>query len=241
VKRYSYRLVVSQDALPAWLDVPHGHNKAPKWEDCARVFTSMLPDDGREHFGVLALDPHCNVLGGEVLSSGDIDKVMLAPRTLYQWALGVPLCGHVVVAHNHPTGDVVPSNGDKLGTRALRQAGRMLGIPVLASLVVTHLSDKWSLVDDAEQPGEPERERPDPKPVPEGGDDADDDDADDGDRPDYNGPEEEPDKQDGGEEGPEPEEGGIEPEGEPGSGGRHLDGDASLEELLGKLKRVVAR
>jgi DNA repair protein RadC len=45
-------------------------------------------------------------------------------------------CAHIVVAHNHPSGDPTPSPDDIAVTRQLVEAGRLLGIEVLDHLII---------------------------------------------------------------------------------------------------------
>ncbi|HEX9957204.1 MAG TPA: JAB domain-containing protein, partial [Fibrella sp.] len=47
------------------------------------------------------------------------------------------LASGVILAHNHPSGNLTPSQADKDLTRKLKEAGRFLDIPVLDHLIVT--------------------------------------------------------------------------------------------------------
>jgi DNA repair protein RadC len=60
---------------------------------------------------------------------------LVHPREVFQAAVSLGACG-LIVAHNHPSGDPTPSAEDRDVTRRLAQAGRILGVPLLDSIVV---------------------------------------------------------------------------------------------------------
>lgn len=70
------------------------------------------------------------------MSVGILDQSMVHPREVFRAAL---LCNAavVIVAHNHPSGNTSPSAEDVNVTRRLVDAGRLLGIEVQDSLVVS--------------------------------------------------------------------------------------------------------
>ena len=58
------------------------------------------------------------------------------PREVFQAAVSLGACA-LIVAHNHPSGDPTPSAEDREVTARLAQAGHVLGIQLLDSIVVT--------------------------------------------------------------------------------------------------------
>jgi DNA repair protein RadC len=78
-----------------------------------------------EVFEVAYLDHHYQLIedGVERLEEGTPAETIVYPRKVMESALRKH-AAHIVVAHNHPTGDVTPSDHDKRLTRALQQAGR---------------------------------------------------------------------------------------------------------------------
>jgi DNA repair protein RadC len=107
-----------------------------------KVFGSFIPDHVREHFMALYLDGRGRPIGYRVISTGTANASLVHPREVFQ--AGV-LLGAVslIVAHNHPSGDPSPSAEDRDVTARLRQAGEILGISLLDSLVFTE-SGTWS-------------------------------------------------------------------------------------------------
>lgn len=114
--------------------------------EIAAAIVRVMPDDGKEHLVAVATDTKGKPLACAIVSSGTVDSCMLYPRDVYSWALTVPNVRFVGVAHNHPSGDVTPSDPDKKSSAALAVAGIMLGVDLLWSLVVTHASDAWAIV-----------------------------------------------------------------------------------------------
>ncbi len=94
---------------------------------------SSLP---KEQLRGIYLDTHNRVIHDEVISIGTINTNIVHPREVFRPALEYGAVA-VVLAHNHPSGIVTPSNADIEVTRQLVQAGRIIGINVLDHVVIT--------------------------------------------------------------------------------------------------------
>lgn len=149
------RLEVYRTEAVDWLPMPPTVETSS--DEVATSIVKMMPHDGKEHLVAIATDAHGKPLAWQVVSSGTVDSVMLYPRDVFSFALTVPRVRFVGIAHNHPSGDVTPSQADKAGTANMAKAGAMLGIDLLWSLVVTHESADWSLIvpDGASYTGKP--------------------------------------------------------------------------------------
>ena len=106
------------------------------------IRTKILKTNSKEHFILLCLDGSHHVVGYNVVSIGTANAAMVHPREVFQPAV---LTGAVsiVVAHNHPSGSLTPSQEDKNTTQKLILAGKLLDIKVLDHLIITedsHLS-----------------------------------------------------------------------------------------------------
>jgi DNA repair protein RadC len=90
-----------------------------------------------EVFEVAYLDHHYRLIedGIERLEEGTPAETVVYPRKVMEAALRKQ-ASHIVVAHNHPTGDVTPSDHDKRLTLALQLAGQPLGIKVIDHLII---------------------------------------------------------------------------------------------------------
>jgi len=98
----------------------------------------LLPQFGAyplERFGVVLLDTKHRLLRAIVLSVGSLDASVVHPREVFQEAITIGAAA-VAVFHNHPSGDPAPSADDLRLTARLRQAGSILGIPVIDHLIL---------------------------------------------------------------------------------------------------------
>ncbi len=89
----------------------------------------------REAFVVLLLDGKHRLLGLHVASIGTASSAPVHPREVFRPAV-VLGASAVIVAHNHPSGDPMPSIDDRNVTERLRKAGEVLGITVLDHVVI---------------------------------------------------------------------------------------------------------
>jgi DNA repair protein RadC len=92
---------------------------------------------GRPHEAclIIFLDVRNRVLDSEVLAEGTVDQVVVHPRRVVEGALARRAAGLIVV-HNHPSGECMPSAADDQLTQALRQATAPLDIVLLDHLIV---------------------------------------------------------------------------------------------------------
>lgn len=97
----------------------------------------------QECFCVLHLGGRHGVLGTALVAMGTSVAVEVHPRDVFREAIRRNATA-VIVAHNHPAGDLVASWQDRELTRRLVAAGRLLGVNVLDHLVIapdgTHVS-----------------------------------------------------------------------------------------------------
>lgn len=98
----------------------------------------------KENFVVLCLNARNQVIGKETISIGSLNASIVHPREVFQPAI-VESAASVVLAHNHPSGDIRPSDDDLELTRRLVKAGEIMGVEVLDHVIVSekqHLSMK---------------------------------------------------------------------------------------------------
>ena len=67
---------------------------------------------------------------------------LVHPREVFKGAF-LANAAAIICAHNHPSGDLTPSHEDKALSDRLREAGQMLGVPLLDFLIVSD-TDSWS-------------------------------------------------------------------------------------------------
>lgn len=94
-----------------------------------------IKDQRKEHFLCLYLNARNQVIHKEVISIGSLSASIVHPREVFQAALG-HAAASVILAHNHPSGDVSPSQEDIELTRRLVAAGEIMGIEVLDHIII---------------------------------------------------------------------------------------------------------
>lgn len=99
-----------------------------------RFLRKQLLHHDREHFFVLHYDVRMNSTGFELVAVGQLGQVEVRPSEVFRAAI---LAGSIaiVLAHNHPSGDVSPSEEDDDLTRRMIDAGQLVGIQVLDHVV----------------------------------------------------------------------------------------------------------
>lgn len=110
--------------------------KVTDQQDVAEFVRTVLIDNSREHFVALYLDAGSRVGCYSLLSIGTATQTLITPRELFQRAI-VAGAVSIIIAHNHPSGDLTPSPDDLTTTRRLCQAGELLGIRLLDHVIVT--------------------------------------------------------------------------------------------------------
>lgn len=96
----------------------------------------MIGHRPREVFVALFLDCNCRLLRAEEMAQGTVDRSAVYPREIAKRALSLN-ASSLIVAHNHPSGALLPSPEDKALTNQLRVGLSLLGISLLDHLIVT--------------------------------------------------------------------------------------------------------
>lgn len=88
-----------------------------------------------EYVYMIALNTKCKPLGVFEISHGTVNMSACNPREIFIRAL---LCGaaNIIVVHNHPSGDITPSKEDFNAYKRLKDAGNIIGISVLDSIIM---------------------------------------------------------------------------------------------------------
>jgi len=90
----------------------------------------------QEQFLVVFLNTKNHIIGYKVLFLGGLDRSIVHPREVYKQALKYS-AARIIAVHNHPSGDVSPSENDHIVTRVLEEAGLTMGIPLLDHIIVS--------------------------------------------------------------------------------------------------------
>ena len=100
-----------------------------------RFCRSLLARRMREHLLVLLLDKGFRPVGHRRMQTGTVDHVTVYPREILKAAIEEGASA-IILAHNHPSGDPVPSAGDIEMTRRLADTAQALGIALADHLII---------------------------------------------------------------------------------------------------------
>jgi len=89
----------------------------------------------KEEAAVLYLNRANRVIGGYKLSMGGITGTIVDIRIILGIALKSLSCG-IIIAHTHPSGELVPSTNDRDFTLKLKEAGKVMDIKLLDHLII---------------------------------------------------------------------------------------------------------
>lgn len=89
----------------------------------------------QERFGAIYLDTRKRLIRERELFVGTLNATTVSSRDVYRWAI-LEGAAHVIVFHNHPSGDPSPSAEDLVFTKRLKDAGGLLGVNLLDHLII---------------------------------------------------------------------------------------------------------
>lgn len=96
---------------------------------------ALLTGLNKERLYVISVSAQMKVLGQRIVANGDLTEVMAYPRLVVETALNHNAYG-VILCHNHPGGDAIPSIGDVDVTRELEAVLAKLGIALLDHIII---------------------------------------------------------------------------------------------------------
>ncbi len=100
------------------------------------IIKDRIQNFSKEHFFVISLDTRNNFIGIDDISIGTLTASLVHPRETFESAIKRH-AAHIIIAHNHPSGDTEPSEDDLKITKRLVEAGKIMGIEVLDHLIIT--------------------------------------------------------------------------------------------------------
>jgi DNA repair protein RadC len=111
--------------------------KKPKITSSADVYEAIRPylmDLQHEQFWVLLLNRANEVIRPQQISIGGVSGTVADPKMIFKAAIE-HLASSIILVHNHPSGNLTPSQADKDLTKKVKEGGRTLDIPVLDHLI----------------------------------------------------------------------------------------------------------
>ena len=127
--KLSYKSKVPAETLP----------EVTSPEQAAGVLYQLWDDDYiefKEQFVVLLLNNAKRCIGWSRISTGGTTATIVDPGTVFQVAL-LGNAVSVIVAHNHPSGNLQPSGSDRKLTERIKKSGELLGITLEDHIIIT--------------------------------------------------------------------------------------------------------
>lgn len=104
--------------------------------DVYEAIVSRFKDLNHEEFWIIVLNRANKITSSHLVSKGGQAGTIADPKIIFNMALENHAAS-LILAHNHPSGNLKPSQADLELTRKLRSAGKFLDIPVLDHLIIT--------------------------------------------------------------------------------------------------------
>lgn len=105
-------------------------------DDVAELLRASIGPASQESFLVIGLDVRRRLRAIRTVAVGSLAHVNVHPREVFRPLVQAGMDA-VILAHNHPSGEPIPSDEDVLLTHRMGEVGRLLGIPVLDHIIVT--------------------------------------------------------------------------------------------------------
>jgi len=104
-------------------------------KDAYNLMRRHLVDLNHEEFWIILLGRSSKVLGKELISKGGLSGTVADPKIIFHVALQHQASG-IILIHNHPSGNLKPSQSDISLTKRLSEAGRVLDIQIFDHLII---------------------------------------------------------------------------------------------------------
>lgn len=114
-------------------------------KDVADIFQPLLSDLAHEEFWILFLNRSNKVINKMKLSQGGISGTVTDVRMVMKTAIEF-LASGIIVCHNHPSGNLKPSESDNKITQKIKEAGNLMDIQLLDHLIISE-KDYYSFAD----------------------------------------------------------------------------------------------
>jgi DNA repair protein RadC len=106
-------------------------------EDAFQIMKPHLMDLPHEEFWIVLLNRANTVIKKVPVSSGGVSGTIADPKIIFKIALD-NLASAIILVHNHPSGNIKPSEADIQLTKKLKEGGRLLDTPVIDHLIFTN-------------------------------------------------------------------------------------------------------
>ncbi len=113
----------------------YSNKKITSPEELAEIFIPLLRDEMKEKFIVVCLNTSNQIIKYEIISVGNLNASIVHPREVFKVAIENNSAS-IFLVHNHPSGNIEPSNEDIRITKKLVEAGKIFEINVFDHIIV---------------------------------------------------------------------------------------------------------
>jgi len=116
-------------------ELPYGKESVCNSKQVVKLANQIVEGVDREVVMVLSVDSKSRPVAIEVIAIGTLTEAVLSGREVYKHCIQCSAAG-IILIHNHPSGNPVPSEQDYIMTRKLQKAAELLDIQLLDHIVV---------------------------------------------------------------------------------------------------------
>ncbi|MFK7757605.1 MAG: DNA repair protein RadC [Flavobacteriales bacterium] len=113
----------------------HQRKKITSSADVNELFHEDLASLSHEEFHVLLLNQANKILKRVLISKGGMSSTLADPKVIFEAGLAAK-ASSIVLIHNHPSGNLKPSQSDMRLTKKLKAGGEVLDLPVIDHLII---------------------------------------------------------------------------------------------------------
>lgn len=131
--------IEANELLRHVLSKTESREKITSSSDAVSILKPYLAFQEIEHFYVIMLNRSNKVISVEHISTGGICGTVVDCRVIWKKAIEAQATG-IILSHNHPSGNINPSEQDERLTKSIQASGKLLEIKVLDHVIVTNNS-----------------------------------------------------------------------------------------------------
>jgi DNA repair protein RadC len=110
--------------------------KITNHNNAAGALRAILKDKDVENLAVALVDANSNLIGLHLISSGSLSRMVASVRDVMKIAI-IGRASGIVLGHNHPSGQVKPSQEDIEFTHAVNAASKLMGVSFIDHVIVS--------------------------------------------------------------------------------------------------------
>lgn len=115
-------------------EVPQKRQKISSSKDAYDLMKPDLMDESVESFYIILLNRNNQLIKKQLISKGGTNATVVDPKVIFKYALEV-MANSIILVHNHPSGNLKPSEQDKRLTQKLVGAGESLDVIVMDHVI----------------------------------------------------------------------------------------------------------